>query len=174
MSKLSFAVALLLGAATVAGIAGTAGTAVAADARYSPAEAALLAAEDALFAADVKHDVAAIERGFADEAIFVHANGMIQTKADYLKATAAATMPVKSVVGSDRVVKIFGAVGVVRGTKTLEVGDMHLSGSYLTVYVMRDGRWQMLDEQSAPAPRPAGSPQDAPHDKSQDNKPQDK
>jgi hypothetical protein len=45
---------------------------------------------------------------------------------------------------------------------------MHLSGSYLTVYVMRDGRWQMLDEQSAPAPRPAGSAQEAPHDKPQD------
>lgn len=119
----------------------------------SAAEAALLKAEDQLFAADVNHDVAAIERGFADEAIFVHANGTIQTKTDYLQATAKATFPPKSVVATHRVVRIFGNVGVVRGTKTLVVGDMHLSGSYLTVYILRDGRWQMLDEQSAPAPK---------------------
>jgi ketosteroid isomerase-like protein len=117
-------------------------------------EESLLRAEDALFAADVSHDIPAIERGFADEAIFVHANGTVQTKADYLAATRDAKFPIKSIDASDRVVRIFGDVGVVRGTKTLLVGDMHLSGSYLTVYVMRGGRWQMLDEQSAPAPRP--------------------
>lgn len=115
---------------------------------------ALLAAEDALFAADLHHDVAAIERGFADEAIFVHANGMVQTRADYIAATREAKFPVKSIMASDRVVRIFGTTGIVRGTKTLEVGDMHLSGTYLTVYVLRDGRWQMLDEQSAPAFKP--------------------
>ncbi len=120
------------------------------------AEAALLRAEDALFAADVNHDVAAIERGFADEAIFVHANGMTQTKADYLAATRAAKFPIKSIDATDRVVRIFGTVGVVRGIKTLVVGDMHLSGTYLTVYVLRDGRWQMLDEQSSPALAGAG------------------
>jgi len=119
----------------------------------SAADAALLKAEDALFAADVNRDVAAVERGFASEAVFVHANGTIQTKADYIRAMQNSKMAPKSVLGTDRVVRIFGKVGVVRGTKTLEVGDLHLSGTYLTVYVMRDGRWQMLDEQSAPAPR---------------------
>src|SRR3984957_18910028 len=116
------------------------------------AEASLLKAEDQLFAADVRHDAAAIERGFADEAIFVHANGTVQTKAEYIEATAKGP-PIKSIDTANRVVRIFGNVGIVRGTKSLVVGDMHLSGSYLTVYIMRDGRWQMLDEQSAPAPR---------------------
>ena len=116
------------------------------------AEASLLKAEDQLFAADVQHDTATIARGFADEAIFVHANGMVQTKAEYLHAAANATFPITSIDTANRVVRIFGSVGVVRGIKNVVVGDMHKSGSYLTVYVMRDGRWQMLDEQSAPAP----------------------
>ena len=116
------------------------------------AEASLLKAEDQLFAADVQHDTATIARGFADEAIFVHANGMVQTKAEYLQAAAKATFPIKSIDTANRVVRIFGSVGVVRGIKNVVVGDMHKSGSYLTVYIMRDGRWQMLDEQSAPAP----------------------
>jgi ribulose 1,5-bisphosphate carboxylase large subunit-like protein len=144
--------------ATVAGLAFTLAQPTAAVAASpADAEASLLKAEDQLFQADVQHDTAAIARGFADEAIFVHANGMVQTKADYLQATAKAAFPIKSIETANRVVRIFGNVGVIRGTKNLVVGDMHLSGSYLTVYIMRDGRWQMLDEQSAPAPpAPAG------------------
>ena len=125
------------------------------------AEASLLKAEDQLFAADVQHDTAAIARGFADEAIFVHANGTVQTKAEYLQATAQATFPIKSIDTENRVVRIFGNIGVVRGIKNVVVGDMRKSGSYLTVYIMRDGRWQMLDEQSAPAPAPAPRPPDS-------------
>jgi hypothetical protein len=114
------------------------------------AEAKLLQFEDQLFAADVHHDVAVIQRGFADEAIFVHANGKAETKSEYLKGLEGQKF--ESVIGVDRVVRIFGEVGVVRGTKNLVLANgMHLSGSYLTVYIMRDRRWQMLDEQSAPA-----------------------
>jgi Domain of unknown function (DUF4440) len=147
-------VAMAIGAIVAAlGFATTRNTAaVAASAQAS--EASLLKAEDQLFAADVQHDTATIARGFADEAIFVHANGAVQTKAEYLQAAAKANFPIKSIDTANRVARVFGNVGVVRGTKNLVVGDMHLSGSYLTVYIMRDGRWQMLDEQSAPAPRP--------------------
>ena len=117
------------------------------------AEAGLLQFEDQLFAADVHHDVAAIQRGFADEAVFVHANGKAETKLEYLQGLEAQRF--ESVVGVDRVVKIYGKVGVVRGNKNLILANgMHLSGSYLTVYIQRDGRWQMLDEQSAPAMKP--------------------
>jgi len=116
----------------------------------SAAEAKLLQFEDQLFAADVHHDVSVIQRGFADEAIFVHANGKAETKSEYLTELEGHNF--ESVNGVNRVVRIFGKVGVVRGTKNLVLANgMHLSGSYLTVYIMRDGRWQMLDEQSAPA-----------------------
>ena len=118
-----------------------------------PAEQTLLKFEDQLFAADVHHDTATVERGFADEAIFVHANGSTETKSEYLQAMLKHDF--QSVVGVDRVVKIFGDVGVIRGNKNLVLSNgMHLSGSYLTVYIMRDGRWQMLDEQSSPAMKP--------------------
>ena len=122
-----------------------------------PTEAGLLQAEDALFKADVQGDANAVQQGFADEAVFVHANGMTQTKADYLKATAAHAFPITSIVTENRTVRVFGNVGFVRGTKRLTVGEMHLSGTYLTVYVWRDGRWQMLSEQSSPMP-PAQAP----------------
>lgn len=120
-------------------------------AAQTAAEASLLKAEDKLFEADVKLNVVAVERGFATEAVFVHANGMTQTKADYLRAIKSGAIPIRSITTQDRVVRIFGDIGVVRGVKNVNVGEMHLSGSYLAVYIMRDGRWQMLDSQSTPA-----------------------
>ena len=131
----------------------TAGEGGHASAAQSASETELLQVEDALFAADIRHDVAAIQRGFADEALFVHANGVSQTKSDYLQGLEKLSF--ESIVGKDRVVRIFGDVGIVRGTKELVLGNgMQLSGTYLTVYIKRDGRWQMLDQQSAPAPKP--------------------
>jgi ketosteroid isomerase-like protein len=121
--------------------------------KNSAAEVALLKAEDLLFEADAKRDVEAIRRGFADEALFMHANGMSQTKSDYIRATESSTNSVKSITTEDRVVRVFGNVGMTRAVKKLEVGDMHLSGTYLTIYIKRDGRWQMLSSQSTPAPR---------------------
>lgn len=133
-----------------------ASTAVTAAPTTRASENDLLKAEDALFAADMNHDVGAIEQGFADEAVFVHANGMRQTKAEYIAAARDANFRVRDVKGLDRVVRISGDIGVIRGTKTLTIGDgMHLSGTYLSVYIRRDGRWQLLDEQSSPEPRPA-------------------
>jgi Domain of unknown function (DUF4440) len=120
-------------------------------------EASLLKAEDQLFAADVQHDTATIARGFADEAIFVHVNGKVETKAQYLQANGNPNFRIESITTENRVARIFGNVGVVRGIKNLVVGGVHKSGSYLTVYITRDGRWQMLDEQSAPAPPPPDS-----------------
>ena len=125
------------------------------------AGAAVLAAEDALFAADVRHDVAAIARGFADEMVFVHANGTVQTKADYLQAAIHPRFPITSVIGTDRVVRVFGQVATVRGTKTVVAGDMRLLGTYLSVYIRRDGRWQLLDQQSSPAPRESAGVQNS-------------
>jgi|SRR5580658_3855153 ketosteroid isomerase-like protein len=146
-------VAIAIGAIAAALAFATTQRTAAGTASSADAEASLIKAEDELFAADVQHDTAAIARGFADEAIFVHANGKVETKADYLQAVAKPSFTIKSISTENRVVRIFGKVGIVRGTKNLVVGDdMHKSGSYLTVYIMRDGRWQMLDEQSAPAP----------------------
>ena len=119
----------------------------------APAEQGLAKAEDDLLQAEAKHDVAAIARGFADEAVFVHANGNTETKAGYLAAQANAKGQ-GSIAASDRTVRVFGDVGVTRGTLTVTIGDRNLPGLYLAVYVRRDGRWQMLDWQTSPAGNP--------------------
>lgn len=136
---------------------------VAHDARAAPARgvterqhdsgartASLLAAEDRLLRAEAQRDVKGIAEGFANEAVFMHANGMRETKSEYIEAVRSGALPYRSIAISDRVARVSGDLGVTRGTMRLVVGDMHLGGTYLAVYIMRDGRWQMLDWQSTP------------------------
>jgi hypothetical protein len=126
-------------------------------AALTSAELSLQAAEDKLLQAEASHDADTVAQGFADEAHFVHANGWIQTKADFVDSVKSGKIPFKSINTQDRVIKVWGAgegeVGVVRGQMNLVVGDMHLSGLYLAVYVMRDGRWQLLDSSTSPLPQ---------------------
>jgi len=112
--------------------------------------ASLLAAEDRLLQAEARRDVKGIAEGFASEAVFMHANGMRETKSEYIEAVRSGALPYRSITISDRFAKVAGDLGVTRGTMRLVVGDMHLGGTYLAVYIMRDGRWQMLDWQSTP------------------------
>lgn len=150
-SRFSIAIGTMISIAVAVQIAGARSSA--ATPLEQPTAQALLQAEDALFDADVRRDVAAIDRGFADEAIFVHVNGLTQTKADYLKAASQNPFGITQITTENRAVRIFGTVGVVHGIKRLVTSSgMHLAGSYLTIYVFRDRRWQMLDEQSSPMP----------------------
>ena len=116
----------------------------------TPAEASLLKADDALLQADVTRDLSVIQRGFADEAHIVHANGEIQTKSEYLRMTEAAKYPIRSIAAENRLARIFGNVGVVHGRKNFVIEltpgqGSNLSANYLAVYLKRDGRWQLLE-----------------------------
>ena len=121
------------------------------------AERALAAAEDQLLQAEAKHDVAAIALGFADEAVFVHANGNTETKADFIMA-AQARPGNGTITAEDRVVMVSGNIGVTRGKLFVGMGETRLPGLYLGVYVKRAGRWQLLSWQTSPAPRPPAPP----------------
>jgi ketosteroid isomerase-like protein len=140
-----------------------AGSAQAADSKaagqLSADQASLEKAEDALFQADVTRDLSVIQRGMADEVYIVHANGMIQSKADYLQTTEKAEYPTKTLTTVDRVVRVFGNVGISRGVKNIVINfkpgkDTPLAVRYLTVYLKRDGRWQLLELRQIGAKQP--------------------
>lgn len=123
----------------------------------SAAELSLMKAEDQLLQAEARHDLAGIAQGFADEAVFVHGNGTTQTKSEYLQVARGSAMANGSITTAGRVVLVSGNMGVTRGKLNVVAGELHLPGLYLAVYVKRDGRWQLLDWQTSPAPQTAGS-----------------
>jgi len=121
--------------------------------RASADEASLLAAEDERFNAQVKQNVAAIALNIADEAVYTHASGRVQNKAEYLRGIETGRASYRNITVSDRTVRISGDMGITHGVLHMVVGDNNLVSSYLAVYVNRDRRWQLLFWQTSPGPQ---------------------
>ncbi|HUO22606.1 MAG TPA: nuclear transport factor 2 family protein [Caulobacteraceae bacterium] len=153
------AAAILASAICLAASVGLPTMAVAQSALAAPsqAETGLLAAEDQRFAAEVAHDADAVGRAMADELTYTHASGQIQHKADYVEAIRSGKAAYQSIVASDRVARVSGAMGMVHGVLNMVVGDHHLASTYLAIYHYRDGRWQLLFWQTSPGPQAPGA-----------------
>jgi hypothetical protein len=119
--------------------------------QLSPKEKALLDAELKRFDAQVAHDVAALNLAIADEAIYVHANGDMQTKAEYLHAVDTGASRYRSIETFDRSVRLFGKYGITHGIITLNVGvDRKIVARYTGLHEWRDDRWQVISFQTTP------------------------
>jgi uncharacterized protein (TIGR02246 family) len=111
------------------------------------------AVERARFQTWVKGDVAAMQEVMADDALYCHSSGQCQTKKEFIadieakklvyKKLDLASMKAKA-LGRDAVL-INGKVDVVAAAPGREV---KFSGIYTSVYVKRNGRWQLLSWQS--------------------------
>jgi hypothetical protein len=122
------------------------------DRAYSAAETGLIHAEDARFRAQVEKDVATVGRGMADGLLYTHANGRVQTKAEYLQGLTDAKSSPQTIESRDRIVRVFGQGGMIRGVRHVFSGTREMIDSYLAVYERRDGRWQLLAWQTSPDP----------------------
>jgi hypothetical protein len=123
-------------------------------AQQTPAEAGLLAAEDARFAAQVRHDAAAVAQGLGAELVYSHGNGRRQSRPEYLAALAAGQIDYRSIVASDRIVHVYGKIGVTRAILNTQVGERAMRSSVLAVYVRRGGHWQLVSWQTTALPDP--------------------
>ncbi|WP_395397891.1 nuclear transport factor 2 family protein [Novosphingobium sp. BL-8A] len=111
----------------------------------------MLDLETKRFDAQVKQDVPALAAAIADDAIYVHANGAKQTKAEYLKDVQAGTSRYRSIEASDRSATFYGNIAVTRGQMVLNVGvDRRIEVRFTGIYVKRAGRWLVLSWQSTP------------------------
>ncbi len=138
--------------ASCAGLAGACPPA--AIAREAPAEASLLAAEDARFAAQIRHDTAMVGQGLGEELVYSHANGRRQSRAEYLAALKDGHLDYRSIQASERIAHVYGKVGVTRAVLSTQVGERSMRSSVLAVYVRRDGCWQLVSWQTTPLTDP--------------------
>jgi ketosteroid isomerase-like protein len=119
----------------------------------TPAAKQLAEAEDQMFAAKVRKDLDALARVLADEALYVHVPGFTQTKSEHLAQIANGKLDYRAITTEDRLVRVFGNVGITRGRIIQTVGERNNNESYLAVYTRRDGRWQLLDWRTSPIPK---------------------
>lgn len=117
----------------------------------SPAEAQILAAESDRLDAQVARDAEAVSRAVADDAIYVHANGAMQTKAEFIADLSAGRIQHRDVVLTNRTVAVHDDTGITHGTIALTVGaDRRIVGAYTGVYALQDGAWKVLSWQTTP------------------------
>ncbi len=121
---------------------------------------AVLAAQDARFAATIKADVAALSALMTDDLTYTHSSGVTETKAEFLDGIRSGKYAYRSIDSKDRRVRLHGEAAIVSGTAhiVIEPGgkrteiDLYFS----ELYVKEGGAWRMALWQATrlPAPKP--------------------
>jgi ketosteroid isomerase-like protein len=125
----------------------------------SPAVEAVLAADQARLAALMAGDAAALTRLFSDELLFVHSDGRIEGKADYVRNLLAGdtayaqarTLNLRSQEPAPGVVVLIGAQEM---RKRLGPDWSEVKLRFLAVWRQEAGAWRMVSWQSM---RPSGN-----------------
>ena len=114
------------------------------------------AGEMAWASAAQKNDLAGLAKLFADEMIYSHSSGLVETKAQYLEALKSGNQKYTSITHSDVTMKNFGDTALVvakvnmKGTTKGVPFDNTLR--LMHTWVKRDGRWQLAGHQTAKLP----------------------
>ena len=123
-----------------------------------PAET-VLRADEARLAAMIAVDLPALERALTDDCLYVHSNGLTQTKADLITALKTGAMKYTEIryVDAPRV-RLYGENAAVL-TGTTRVAVALPDGRAVTptllmtaLYVRQDASWQLASYQSTTAP----------------------
>jgi Domain of unknown function (DUF4440) len=113
--------------------------------------AAVKAAEEARVAALDRSDVAALDHLLAPDLTYVHASGKVDTKVSFLEAIRSGQLRYISWQPTRFNVRVEGNTAVLNGEYAIYVQDKRVQPEpfrvtvfFLTVYALRDGRWQQI------------------------------
>jgi len=118
---------------------------------------ALLAAEDARFAAMVAADPAAMRRWFADDLVYVHSTGVVEGREQLIASIAGGKLQYLAIEPSARRVVFQGAdAAFVHGVAQIKARaadkPVEFPARYLAVYGLLDGAWRLRAWQSLRLP----------------------
>lgn len=122
-------------------------------------KAAVLRADETRVYAMLAPDVAALDDMLTADCLYVHSNGVTQTRAQFLDALRTGAMRYTAIrYQGSPAVRLYGTeTAVLTGTTQIEVvlPDGRTLKPTLVVtalYVVKDGRWQLASYQSTAAP----------------------
>jgi hypothetical protein len=114
------------------------------------------AVERARFQTWVRNDVPAMQLALADDALYCHSNGQCQTRQELLAEIAAKERIYRKMNVVRMTPKAVGGAVLINGTievaAELRGRAAEFRGIYSSVYVKRDGRWQLISWQSTTLP----------------------
>jgi len=163
LSAIAFGVALLL---NLVGARSSKAQVVASNEQLTAAQ--VLDLQKRFQDATVACDVPTLEKLMADDAVFVHGNALVQSKAEFLEAASKRRFRISSFEISNPKVVFFGGGAIVSGVEDIVLApraaaeqpikvQMRVSG----VWVARPGGWQLILNQSTPL-QPPPTPSNAP------------
>ena len=117
-------------------------------------EKEMLGLEDRRFAAMVARDFAALETLTHDELLYTHSSGVTDSKASWLESMKSGKVKYKSASCSERQVKFFGEVALIRGRAAIEVDiggqPKSLRLLFLNAWTRTPQGWKFAAWQSCP------------------------
>jgi hypothetical protein len=115
-------------------------------------EEAVLKAEEAWENALLKSDVAVLERLYSDTMIYTHSNGNVDNKTTYIDSLKSGAAKYESMKRDDIKVSIYGNTAVVTCHWQVSFfnrdNKVNANARYLHVYVLQNGKWQMVAHQA--------------------------
>jgi hypothetical protein len=122
----------------------------------SPDEQDVLERETQRFAAMVRKDVGFLHRVLADDLIYTHSSGNVDTKTSFIENLTSGRLAYETAVPEGLGVRLFGDVAVLTGTSRIRVhvqgNPLNLHIRFTDVYVKRQAGWQMVVWQATRLP----------------------
>jgi uncharacterized protein (TIGR02246 family) len=102
--------------------------------------------------AQIKQDAATLDRLLGDDLTYVHASGLVQSKAEFIADLKSSKRVYKNVINSDVNVRLLQDAAVITAKSEISVSfedkENDLSLQVIEVYAKRNGRWQLIAYQS--------------------------
>ena len=130
--------------------------AMASSATRSGAEQAVIDTERQRFDAQVKQDYAVLDRVLANDLLYSHSNGNVDTKQSYIQSIRDRKSVYDSIEVQEQKVRLYGNTAIINGKcliKAMNNGEtINTTLRYTDVYVRKGKQWQMVTWQSLKLP----------------------
>ena len=119
-------------------------------------EQAVFAAEAARFQAQVEKDGLALQSLLDDDLYYLHSNGLIEDKQDFITSVSGGKIVYSQMRASDHSIRLYGKTAVLYGL--LMVGGeyqgepFNIGLYYTSVYRKKRGKWLLVNWQSTKKP----------------------
>jgi ketosteroid isomerase-like protein len=115
-------------------------------------EKAVLSIDRERTEAQIKQDSATLDRLLSDDLTYVHASGLVQSKAEFIADLQSNKRVYKSITNSDVNVRLLQGTAIITSKSEIKVSfdgkENDLSLQVIEVYAKRNERWQLIAYQS--------------------------
>lgn len=116
----------------------------------------VLRLDEARFAAMIRADIAELEKILADDLVYTHSSGRVESKKEFIASLETGTLKYISIHNEEKKARVYGTTALINGRAKITISSQGQQQSfvlrYLDVYVKRNNKWQMVAWQSTRLP----------------------